>query len=154
MKISKAPNNLTASFSKLKTQETYYGYKWIFHKTDKDDALILHGHCVEKPLKLDGLTGEIYDIKTDQRVARLDAKELSKLHNSKKFQEFTFARITWYNQEHSRNLFPMPTWVHNSQSVHTIDTLDDLVLLYTSKKILLVSLLQKENLRITKVKLL
>ncbi len=41
------------------------GYKWRFHKSDADPfPSPLHGHDYERGLKIDALTGRIYDVST------------------------------------------------------------------------------------------
>ena len=67
-------------------------YVWKFHKTDADDwPSPLHGHDYEKGLKLDVLTGDIYDVATRQRCKAMKAKHLNnvraELRGSKDFKE-------------------------------------------------------------------
>lgn len=53
------------------------GYVWDFHKTDADPwPSRLHGHDYEKGLKLDALTGDIYDVSTRARCKTLKKSEL------------------------------------------------------------------------------
>ena len=53
------------------------GYVWKFHKTDMDTwPSLLHGHDYDKGLKLDALTGEIYDVGTRQHCKTLKATSL------------------------------------------------------------------------------
>ncbi len=57
------------------------GYIWKFHKSDPDGwPSALHAHDYEKYVKLDALTGDIYDATTRQRCGRLSAKELARIH--------------------------------------------------------------------------
>jgi hypothetical protein len=57
------------------------GYKWDFHKGDPDGwPSALHAHEDEKNLKLDAITGDIYDATTRQRCERLSARELARIH--------------------------------------------------------------------------
>jgi hypothetical protein len=57
------------------------GYVWVFHKTDTDQwPSALHAHDYEKNLKLDALTGDIFDAATRQRCKKLSAKELARIH--------------------------------------------------------------------------
>lgn len=57
------------------------GYIWVFHKTDVDQwPSALHAHDYEKNLKLDALTGNIYDAGTRQHCKNLSAKELGRIH--------------------------------------------------------------------------
>ena len=76
IRLMKSPVSI---FNKLNTQEKYNGYKWIFHLTDKDTKFpsVLHAHSAEKSLKLDGFTGEIYDIKTKKKIDKLDHDTLN-----------------------------------------------------------------------------
>jgi len=58
------------------------GYIWRFHKTDADQwPSALHAHEYDKNLKLDALTGDIYDAATRQRCKRLSARELARIHS-------------------------------------------------------------------------
>jgi len=68
------------------------GYIWKFHKSDADDwPSPLHGHDYEKGLKLDAITGYIYDTGTRQRCKTLKAKHLQaiqgELSASKDFKD-------------------------------------------------------------------
>jgi hypothetical protein len=68
------------------------GYVWKFHKTDADDwPSPLHGHEYDKHLKLDVLTGDVYDVGTRQRCEKLKKTALNEiraeLRKSKDFQE-------------------------------------------------------------------
>ncbi len=57
------------------------GYIWIFHKADADQwPSALHAHEYDKNLKLDALTGDIYDAATRQRCKKLSPKELARIH--------------------------------------------------------------------------
>lgn len=65
---------------------------WNFHKTDKDRwPSLLHGHDYEKNLKLDAITGEIYDVTTRKEVGTLNGKKLAqvqgRLRQSKDFTD-------------------------------------------------------------------
>jgi hypothetical protein len=67
-------------------------YVWSFHKTDSDNwPSALHGHEYEHRLKLDVLTGNIYDVVTRQHYASLKREDLAKvrdeLRKSKDFSE-------------------------------------------------------------------
>jgi hypothetical protein len=56
------------------------GYVWKFHKTDVDPwPSALHGHDYENGLKIDALTGEIFDVASRQRCKKLNRKALSRL---------------------------------------------------------------------------
>jgi hypothetical protein len=64
----------------------------VFHKTDVDTwPSILHGHEYDKNLKLDALTGDIFDVATRQRCATLTEKKLKviqeELRQSKDFAD-------------------------------------------------------------------
>jgi hypothetical protein len=53
---------------------------WVFHKNDADPwPSRLHGHHNERPLKLDAISGFIYNIKTRQHVQTLRPKELMRI---------------------------------------------------------------------------
>lgn len=57
------------------------GYVWRFHKNDPDHwPSLLHGHDYEKHLKLDALTGDIYDAGTRYKCKKLSSKELARIH--------------------------------------------------------------------------
>jgi hypothetical protein len=67
------------------------GYIWVFHKTDVDDwPSPLHGHDYDKGLKLDAVTGDIYDVGTRERCKTLKAGDLkavqAELRASKDFK--------------------------------------------------------------------
>ncbi|WP_431201571.1 hypothetical protein ACQ86E_20770 [Bradyrhizobium betae] len=67
------------------------GHVWDFHKTDADPwPSRLHGHDYEKGLKLDALTGDIYDVATRTRCKTLKDRELkdvqSQLRDCKDFK--------------------------------------------------------------------
>ncbi len=66
-------------------------YVWHFHKTDADDwPSPLHGHDYDKGLKLDAITGDIYDAVTRKRCKTLKQKDLQAiqgdLRSSKDFR--------------------------------------------------------------------
>jgi hypothetical protein len=66
--------------------------KWNFHKSDKDAwPSPLHGHDYDKNLKLDAITGEIYDATSRTQVGKLRSKKLMQvqddLRGSKDFKE-------------------------------------------------------------------
>lgn len=68
------------------------GYIWKFHKNDADEwPSPLHGHDYDKGLKLDAITGEIYDVGTRQRCKTLKSRDLqavqSNLRESKDFKD-------------------------------------------------------------------
>jgi hypothetical protein len=51
---------------------------WNFHKNDKDPwPSVLHAHDYEKNLKLDAISGEIFNVTTRKRVGRLNEKKLA-----------------------------------------------------------------------------
>ena len=55
-----------------------HGYIWRFNKTDTDHwPSLLHGHDYGKNLKLDVVTGKIYDVATKQCCKRLASKKLA-----------------------------------------------------------------------------
>jgi hypothetical protein len=57
------------------------GYIWRFHKKDADDwPSRLHAHDYEKNLKLDALTGDVYDAATRHRCKKLSTKALARIH--------------------------------------------------------------------------
>jgi hypothetical protein len=66
--------------------------EWQFHKTDPDPwPSPLHGHHCEEPIKLDAITGELWEIPTRKRVGRLKREELKRIQGdllrSKDFAE-------------------------------------------------------------------
>lgn len=68
------------------------GYIWNFHKTDADGwPSLLHGHDYDKGLKLDAITGNIYDVGTRQLCKNLNLKDLTyvqaQLRDSKDFKD-------------------------------------------------------------------
>lgn len=67
------------------------GHVWDFHKTDADPwPSRLHGHDYDKGLKLDAITGDIYDVATRARCKTLKKRELknvqAQLRASKDFK--------------------------------------------------------------------
>jgi hypothetical protein len=55
-------------------------YVWSFHKTDADTwPSALHGHEYDKNLKLDAVTGHIYDAGTRERLMTLKPQALSRI---------------------------------------------------------------------------
>ncbi|MER9298646.1 hypothetical protein NKI38_19440 [Mesorhizobium sp. M0621] len=61
------------------------GYKWRFHKNDADNfPSPLHGHDYERGLKIDILTGRIFDASTKNHCETLRPKGLDKLHRELK----------------------------------------------------------------------
>lgn len=68
------------------------GYVWKFHKSDVDDwPSPLHGHDYDEGLKLDAITGDIYDVGTRERCKTLKSGDLqaiqSELRASKDFKD-------------------------------------------------------------------
>lgn len=68
------------------------GYIWQFHKNDADTwPSRLHAHDYDLHLKLDAITGLIYDVGTKNVYKKLKKKTLShihnELHNAKDFSE-------------------------------------------------------------------
>jgi hypothetical protein len=66
--------------------------RWKFHKTDVDPwPSLLHGHHSQRPLKLDAITGEIFNIHTRERVQKMKPRELARVQaellDSKDFSE-------------------------------------------------------------------
>jgi hypothetical protein len=58
------------------------GYIWVFHKADPDPwPSRLHGHDYDKALKLDALTGDIYDVASRRKCAKLTRKSLGVVHS-------------------------------------------------------------------------
>lgn len=67
-------------------------YVWVFHKSDPDHwPSALHGHDYDKGLKLDAITGGVYDVGTRVLCKTLKKKDLkavqAKLRQSKDFKE-------------------------------------------------------------------
>lgn len=74
------------------------GYVWAFHKNDADNwPSPLHGHDYDKGLKLDAITGDIYDVGTKQRCKTLKSKHLNdiqeQLRESKDFKDKVSALV-------------------------------------------------------------
>jgi len=58
------------------------GYTWQFHKTDADPwPSQLHGHDYEYGLVLDGVTGDIFNVTSRNKVAHLKARDLAALQS-------------------------------------------------------------------------
>ncbi|RWE14289.1 MAG: hypothetical protein EOS23_03715 [Mesorhizobium sp.] len=54
------------------------GYVWRFHKNDADDwPSPLHGHDYEQGLKIDAITGNIYDTSTKNHCETLKRRALA-----------------------------------------------------------------------------
>lgn len=75
-----------------------HGYIWKFHKSDADNwPSPLHGHDYDKGLKLDAITGKIYDAATRTLCAALKASELKcvqdELRKSKDFNDAVVSLI-------------------------------------------------------------
>ena len=59
------------------------GYIWIFHKNDPDEwPSPLHGHDYEKGLKLDAVTGRIFDVATKQHCKDLKRRNLVQVQDT------------------------------------------------------------------------
>ena len=72
------------------------GYIWKFHKTDLDPwPSPLHGHDYDNGLKLDATNGDIFDVGTRHKCAKLKKKALNSvqcaLRESKDFNALTVA---------------------------------------------------------------
>jgi len=71
------------------------GHIWNFNKTDADQwPSALHAHDYDKNLKLDALTGNIYDASTRQLCKKLSTKELDRIHDELRKSNDFAARIT------------------------------------------------------------
>ena len=71
------------------------GFVWRFHKNDPDRwPSSLHGHDYEKNLRLDALTGDIYDTGTRRRCMKLSTKELARIHSALRESPDFAERIT------------------------------------------------------------
>lgn len=58
------------------------GCVWRFYKTDPDPwPSALHGHDYDRHLKLDVLTGDIYDVATRQKISSLKSRDLEQVRN-------------------------------------------------------------------------
>ena len=69
------------------------GYIWMFHKTDVDNwPSVFHGHDYENGLKIDAISGEIYDVASRQRCMCLKRKALATLHGKLRACKDTKAR--------------------------------------------------------------
>lgn len=67
-------------------------YYWVFHKSDRDHwPSALHGHDYDKGLKLDAITGNVYDVGTRALYKRLRKEDLktvqTALRHSKDFKD-------------------------------------------------------------------
>jgi hypothetical protein len=81
LEVSTPENGIEAEYNVLRflteKQVKRDGYIWTFHKTDADHwPSELHGHDYEKGLKLDVLTGGIYDAGTRQLCKKLKLSQL------------------------------------------------------------------------------
>lgn len=100
--LETAEDSIAEEFSVLRYCTEKYvkrgGYKWDFHKTDVDDwPSPLHGHDYDKGLKLDVITGKIYDVGTKKLCKKLKPGVLqdvqSELRKSKDFGELVATLI-------------------------------------------------------------
>jgi hypothetical protein len=66
------------------------GHKWVFHKNDADHwPSDFHGHDYEKHLKLDLVSGTIYDVGTHRSCGKLNKKALKVVRDElKKSKDF------------------------------------------------------------------
>lgn len=59
--------------------------KWIFHKTDADSwPSPFHGHDYERNLKIDAITGKLYDVSTRKIIGKLKKNKLADLQSKLK----------------------------------------------------------------------
>jgi hypothetical protein len=84
LKVSTDDDDIDEEFDvpRMLTERTIRqaGFVWIFHKTDADQwPSALHGHDYDKNMKLDALTGDIFDAVTKQRCATLKQKKLTQI---------------------------------------------------------------------------
>lgn len=119
----------TVQTQKFEPQENLGGYTWIFHLTDVDDfPSVLHAHNGDKPLRLDGNTGKIYDEGTRKQTGKIRNKELRLLHKNEKFIEFAQRRIREYNSKQPYKAIEFPSWLkvhpvmHRKQLQNDIET--------------------------------
>jgi hypothetical protein len=80
------------------------GYVWSFHNSDADNwPSAIHGHDYDKHLKLDVLTGKIYDAGTRQLCKKLTTAGLKaiqdELRGSKDFRDRVVALIDMPNSK-------------------------------------------------------
>ena len=100
--------------------------KWIFHLTDEDPfPSVLHGHCEEEKLKLDGFNGKIHHEKDKTSFDNLTKKELKKLHSNPKFQRFARRRLEYYNQKFPGKKKEIPVWAQSSKCMEKADNSED-----------------------------
>jgi hypothetical protein len=58
------------------------GYIWVFHKNDADEwPSLIHAHDYDKGLKLDAITGKIFDAATKEHCKDLKRRDLAVLQN-------------------------------------------------------------------------
>jgi len=112
IQITRLVRQMNYTSVKYKTPEKSKGRIWIFHLGDTDlQPSVLHGHSQDDNYRLDALSGMLYRSKDLKKsIGVLNDKELRKLHNNKKFQEFTIERIQWVNKYMPRSHFVIPEW--------------------------------------------
>lgn len=85
--ISTAEEDIARRYKKpqslLEVLITRKNYNWTFHKTDPDLwPSPLHGHDYARNLKLDAVSGHVYDIGTKQRCQTLRKKTLKSIQKA------------------------------------------------------------------------
>ena len=82
--------------------------KWRMHQADKDPfPSVPHMHAIDKPLKLDVYSGNMYDSKTGKYVCRAGKKDLIKLWKEKG-NEFVHARKIYKENNPTYKLIEIP----------------------------------------------
>jgi hypothetical protein len=80
-------------------------YVWVFHKSDADNwPSPLHGHDYEKKVKLDVLTGQIYDTATKQHCANLKKCDLENLRTELREAKDYIDKMNHYLPQHRTDI--------------------------------------------------
>ncbi|MDD6083062.1 MAG: hypothetical protein PUB89_09540 [Oscillospiraceae bacterium] len=110
------------SFSRIKRLDyNLYrpGYKigkmaWDFHKGDDDfNPSVPHGHSGQ--YKLDIVTGDVYDTRTNKIIGKVKEKELLKLKQDQQFVIFAKEVIKLYKENHPNIDIKTPEWINESK---------------------------------------
>ena len=111
--------NLSFSHTKKPDYNLYRpGYKinkmvWEFHKGDDDfNPSVPHGHSGQ--YKLDIVTGDVYDTRTNKIIGKVKNKELLKLKQDQQFIIFAKEAIKLYKENHPNIDIKTPDWINES----------------------------------------